>query len=146
MADQERDIFATGNINVPNLVALVNRLRNERVRRAITILHVHSPEEGDWICNTAAAKLKREQNAKMIGPDPGRVIDLVEQAIRLKVPFLFAGELRRDEDARALRAAATLGVHTASYIVRETRSEANNLITMLGSWASFDVALLSEYP
>jgi hypothetical protein len=30
--------------------------------------------------------------------------------------------------------------------VRESRQEANNTIAMLGSWNSFDVALLSEYP
>jgi hypothetical protein len=146
MADVNRDdIFATTNIKVPNLVSLLDRLRDEQLRRSITLLHVHGPEEGEWICNTAAARLNREQNVKMVGPEPGRIIDLVEQALRLKVAYVFAGEMRREDDARALRAAATLGVRPIAYIVRETRSECNNLMTMLGPWSSFDVALLSEY-
>lgn len=140
-----RDIFATTSIKVPNLVSLLDRLRDENLRRAITLLHVHSPEEGEWICNTANARLHRERNVKITGPEPGRVIDLVEQALRSKVAIVFAGDMRREGDARALRAAATLGIHPVAYIVRDTRAECNNLITMLGPWSSFDVALLGEY-
>ncbi|HUA07676.1 MAG TPA: hypothetical protein VMA98_00255 [Candidatus Acidoferrales bacterium] len=129
---------------MPNLVPLMDRLRNESLKRAITLIHVHSAEEGEWICSTAAARLARSDQ-KVIGPEPGsRVLDLVEQAIRAKVHFVFAGEIRREEDARALRAAATLDIHPVGCIVRESRTEADNTVTMLGSWNSFDVALLSE--
>jgi ADP-ribose pyrophosphatase YjhB (NUDIX family) len=142
MAD--RELFPTTSINVPNLVQLMDRLRDENRKRSITIIHVASAEEGEWICSTAAARLAR-YGEKMIGPEPGKVIDLVETAIRVKVPYLFAGELRREEDARALRAAATLGIKPVAFIVRPSRKEADNLLTMLGSWSSFDIALLSEY-
>jgi hypothetical protein len=144
MAELNRELFPTTSINVPNLVPLMDRLRDENRKRAITLIHVASAEEGEWICSTAAARLKRYGD-KMIGPEPGKIIDLVETAIRLRVPFLFAGELRREEDARALRAAATLGIKAVAFIVRETRKDANNVVTMLGSWSSFDVALLSQY-
>lgn len=144
MADPNRELFPTTSINVPNLVPLMDRLRDENRKRTITLIHVASSEEGEWICSTAAARLARYGD-KMIGPESGKVIDLVETAIRSKVPFLFAGELRREEDARALRAAATLGVKPVAYIVRASRKEADDTVTMLGSWSSFDVALLSEY-
>ena len=144
MRDVNRDLFATTRINVPNLVPLMDRLRDESLKRSITLLHVHSAEEGEWICSTAAARLARN-DVKMVGPEPGsRVLDLVEQAIRAKVHYLFAGEIRREEDARALRAAATLDVRPVGYIVRESRTEADNTVTMLGSWNSFDIVLLSE--
>ena len=144
MAEVNRELFPTTSINVPNLVPLMERLRDENRKRAITIVHVASSEEGEWICSTAAARLARYGD-KMIGPEPGRVIDLVETAIRVKVPYLFAGEIRREEDARALRAAATLGIKAVAFLVRPSRKEADDTVTMLGSWGSFDVALLSEY-
>jgi hypothetical protein len=143
MADS-RELFPTTSINVPNLVPLMERLRDENRKRAITLVHVVSAEEGEWICSTAAARLQRYGD-KMIGPQAGKIIDLVETAIRLKVPYLFAGEMRYEEDARALRAAATLGIKPVAFIVRPSRTEADNTITVLGSWSSFDVALLSEY-
>jgi hypothetical protein len=146
MANRDVDIFATTSIKVPNLVPLIGRMRDESLRRAITVLHVHSIEEGEWVCNTAAARLSRDQHAKIAAPESGRVIDIIEQAIRTKVAYVFVGEIRREDDARALRAAATLGIHPIAFIVRDSRAEANNLMTMLGSWASFDMALLTEDP
>ncbi|HUN30160.1 MAG TPA: hypothetical protein VMV65_10180, partial [Alphaproteobacteria bacterium] len=139
MADVNRDLFPTTKINVPNLVPLMDRLRNEELKRSITILHVRTSEEGEWICSTAAARLTRER-VPLLAPQDGKVIDLVEQAIRSKVPIVFVGEIRREEDARALRAAATLGVRTVAFLVRDSRKEADDTIKILGPWASFDVA------
>lgn len=144
MADPNRELFPTTSINVPNLVQLMDRLRDENSKRSITFVHVASAEEGEWICSTAAARLARYGD-KMVGPESGKMIDLVETAIRAQVPYIFAGELRREEDARALRAAATLGIKTVAFVVRPSRKEADDLLTMLGSWGSFDVAVLSEY-
>jgi hypothetical protein len=144
MSNPNRDLFPTTTISVPNLVPLMERLRDESLRRTVTILHVHSAEEGEWICSTAAARLTRNQT-RITGPEYAKVIDLVERAIRSSTKFVFAGEIRREEDARALRAAATLGIHPIGFIVRERRSEADNTLTMLGSWNSFDLALLSTY-
>jgi type IV secretory pathway ATPase VirB11/archaellum biosynthesis ATPase len=122
----------------------MERLRNESLRRAITVLHVRTSEEGEWICSTAAARIARER-VQVLAPHDGKVIDLVEQAIRSKVAIVFVGEIRRDEDARAMRAAATLGIRTVAFIVRDRRVDAENLLTILGAWSSFDLALLSEY-
>ena len=143
MSDVNRDLFPTTKINVPNLVPLMERLRNDALKRSITVLHVRTSEEGDWICSTAAARLTRE-HVQILAPQDGKVIDLVEQAIRSKIPIVFVGEIRREEDARALRAAATFGLRPVAFIVREKRSEADDTIKILGPWGSFDLALLSE--
>jgi type IV secretory pathway ATPase VirB11/archaellum biosynthesis ATPase len=81
---------------------------------------------------------------ELLAPQDGKVIDLVEQAIRSKIPIVFVGEIRREEDARALRAAATLGIRTVGFLVRDSRKEADDTLSILGGWSSFDVALLSE--
>jgi stage III sporulation protein SpoIIIAA len=145
MSDVNRDLFPTSRINVPNLVPLMERLRDESLRRSVTLLHARTSEEGEWICSTASARLARE-NVQRLAPQDGKVIDVIEQAIRSKMPIVFVGEIRREEDARALRAAATLGIRTVGFLVRETRREAEDTLAMLGGWNSFDVALLSEYP
>ncbi|MGA7571247.1 MAG: hypothetical protein WBG27_12395 [Candidatus Aquilonibacter sp.] len=143
MSEVNRDLFPTTKINVPNLVPLMERLRNEALKRSITVLHVRTSEEGEWICSTAAARLTRER-VELLAPQDGKVIDLVEQAIRSKIPIVFVGEIRREEDARALRAAATLGIRTVGFLVRDSRKEADDTLSILGGWSSFDVALLSE--
>ena len=143
MSEVNRDLFPTTKINVPNLVPLMERLRNEALKRSITVLHVRTSEEGEWICSTAAARLSRER-VQLLAPQDGKVIDLVEQAIRSKIPIVFVGEIRREEDARALRAAATLGIRTVGFLVRDSRKEATDTLSILGGWSSFDVALLSE--
>jgi hypothetical protein len=144
MESTNRDLFPTTSIQVPNLIPLLERLRDENRRRVVTLLHVKSAEEGEWICATAAARLARG-NVKILGPEALKPLDMIERAIRSNTKIVFAGEIRREEDARAMRAAATLGVRPVGYIVREKRSEADNLMTLLGTWNSFDIALLGSY-
>jgi hypothetical protein len=144
METPNRDLFPTGTISVPNLVPLLERLRDENRRRTITLLHVRSFEEGEWICSTAAARLSRSA-IKILGPEAMKPLDLIERAIRSSVKIVFAGEIRREEDARAFRAAATLGIRPVGYIIREKRSEAKDLMTLLGPWNSFDIELLGSY-
>jgi hypothetical protein len=144
MQNPNRDLFATTTMRVPHLVPLMERMRSQERRRVITLLHVQSPEEGEWICSTAAARLARE-NVRVLGPEALKPLDLIEQAIRSSSKFVFAGEIRREEDARALRAAATLGIRAVGYVVRERRHDAENLLTLLGPWNSFDFALLGSY-
>ncbi|HTU68902.1 MAG TPA: hypothetical protein VMF11_01160 [Candidatus Baltobacteraceae bacterium] len=144
MADVNRDLSLTTRINIPNFVPLMDRLRAENLKRAITLLHVRSAEEGEWICSTASARLMRDK-VNVLGPTDGKMIDVVEQAVRVKAAIVFGGELRRAEDARALRAAATFGIRPVAFVARETRRDANDLLTMLGPWGSFDVVLLSEH-
>jgi hypothetical protein len=122
----------------------MERLRDDDRKRSISVLHVRSLEEGEWICANAAARLTRT-NLRVVGPDSAKAFDLVERAIRSSAKYVFAGQLRTDEDSRALRAAATLGIRPVGYIVREHRVDASNALTLLGSWNSYDVALLSSY-
>jgi hypothetical protein len=144
MESTNRDLFPTSTIRVPNLIPLLDRLRDENLRRVITLLHVKSAEEGEWICATAAARLARA-NVKIAGPEPIKPLDIIERAIRSNTKIVFAGEIRREEDARAMRAAATLGIRPVGYLVRDKRVEADNLMTVLGKWNSFDVVLLGSY-
>lgn len=139
-----RDLFPTTTISVPNLVPLVQRLRDQDLRRVITLLHVQGPEEGEWICSTAAARLARS-NIKILGPEAMKPLDIIERAIRASAKVVFAGEMRREEDARSIRAAATLGIRPVAYIVRERRADAQALMTLLGSWNSFDITLLGTH-
>ena len=144
MENPNRDLYPTATIRVPNLIPLLQRIRDENRRRVISLLHVRSSEEGEWICATAAARLARG-HLKILGPEAMKPLDLIERAIRSSAKVVFAGEIRREEDARSMRAAATLGIRPVAYIVRETRKEANDLMTLLGSWNSFDIELLSSY-
>jgi cell division inhibitor SulA len=144
MSGENRDLFPTEKMSVPYLVPLLERLRDEQRSRTITVLHVRSFEEGEWICSTAAARLMRA-NVRIIGPEMAQVLDLVERAIRTGAKYVFAGQLRNEEDARAMRAAATLGIRPVGYIVKERRVDASNALTLLGSWNSYDVSLLSAY-
>lgn len=144
MESPNLDLFPTTTIRVPLLIPLLERIRDENRRRVITLLHVRSSEEGEWICATASARLARGK-LKILGPEAMKPLDLIERAIRSSAKVVFAGEIRREEDARAMRAAATLGIRPVGYIVRETRKEANDLMTLIGSWSSFDVELLSTY-
>jgi hypothetical protein len=145
MENPNRDLYPTTTIRVPNLIPLLERIRSQDRRRVITLLHVRSAEEGEWICATAAARLARGQHAKILGPESLKPLDMIERAIRGSAKVVFAGEIRYEEDARAMRAAATLGIRPVGYIVREKRKEAENLMTLLGPWNSFDTELLGTY-
>jgi hypothetical protein len=144
VTSHKRDSFPTAKLSVPYLVPLMERLRDVERKRSITVLHVRSFEEGEWICATAAARLTRT-NVRVVGPEMAKPLDLVERAIRSSAKYVFAGQLKTDDDSRAVRAAATLGIRPVGYIVREHRVDASNALTLLGSWNSYDITLLSWY-
>ena len=130
-------------MSVPNLVELLSRLRDESVVHGITVVHAEKEGEGDWVLATAAARLARS-NAKIVGPEPIKAVDLVEHAIRVGAKLAFIGEIRREEDARAARAAAALGIKPVGVITAPKLSDVQALITVLGPWKGYDVALLSQ--
>jgi hypothetical protein len=78
----------------------------------VTIVHAKRPEEGEWILSNARARLMRG-TLKIVGPEAARAADLVERAARIGAQVVLTGEMRREDDARALRAAAVLGMRPA---------------------------------
>jgi hypothetical protein len=137
------DPFPTIRLSVPHLRELLERLRSETIRYGITIVHAKRPEEGDWVLANARARLLRG-TIKIVGPEPVRAVDLVEQAARIGAKVVLTGEMRREEDARALRAAAALGMRPVAVITAPTLSEAQMTLAVLGPWTNYDVALLSD--
>jgi len=137
------DPFPTIRLTVPHLRELLERVRSDSIRYGITIVHATRPDEGEWILSNARARLLRG-TLKSIGPDPVRAADLVEQAARIGAQIVLAGELRREDDARALRAAAAVGMRPVGIITAPTYSEAQMTLAMLGPWTNYDVVLLSK--
>ena len=133
----------TTRLSVPNLTALLARLRNEELRRCVTFVHAKKEGEGEWVLGTAAARLMRGK-VKIFGPEAGTIVDLVEHALRIGAKVLFAGEVRRDEDGRAMRQAASLGVRPVGVITCIRLVEAQMRLKEFGPWTGYDVALLSS--
>lgn len=137
------DPYPTMRLSVPHLRPLLERLRSEALRHGITVVHAKRPGEGEWILSNARARLLRG-TTKLVGPEPVKASDLVEQAARIGAKIVFVGEIRRDEDARAMRAAAALGMRPVGFVTTEKYSEAEALLAMLGPWTNYDLALLGE--
>jgi hypothetical protein len=137
------DPFPTIKLSVPHLRALLERVRNDTIRHAIKVVHARRPEEGEWILSNARARLLRG-TLKIVGPEPARTQDLVEQAARTGAKVVLTGEMRREDDARALRGAAAIGMHPVAVITAGTVREAKMTLAMFGPWTNYDVALLSD--
>ncbi|HTX58599.1 MAG TPA: hypothetical protein VMH02_02900 [Verrucomicrobiae bacterium] len=137
-----RDPHPTTSLAVPNLARLVWRLRDDTIAHSITIVHADREGEGDWALSIAAARIARK-GVKVIGPEPYTVFDTVKYGIQLNARVIFAGELRRNEDARALRGAALLGVRVVGTITAGQFAEAQMMLRALGPWSDCDVELVS---
>ncbi|HEY8321708.1 MAG TPA: hypothetical protein VIG46_08000 [Candidatus Baltobacteraceae bacterium] len=135
------DPFSTTSMSVPHLSELLARLRDETTRRSITILHATRPDEGEWIFSNAASRLTRS-GIRVFGPEPMKAKDLVEQAAHIGAKVIYVGELRREEDARAVRAAAAFGIRTVATITAGSIEEAQRLLEILGPWTAYNLALL----
>jgi hypothetical protein len=143
MPDIPFDPFPTAKLAVPNLTALVARLRDTTIKHGITVVHAKKEGEGEWILATAAARLTRS-GIKVAGPEPATPPDLVDHALRIDAKVVLAGELRRDADALALRKAAWFGVSAVGVITCIRLGEAQMLLATFGPWTGYDVQLLSQ--
>jgi stage III sporulation protein SpoIIIAA len=141
MAQPPYDPFSTTSMSVPHLTELLARLRDETARRSITIIHASKAEEGEWIFSNAASRLSRS-GIRIFGPEPMKAKDLVEQAAHIGAKVIYVGELRREEDARAIRAAATFGIRTVATITASQLEETQRLVEILGPWTGYDIAIL----
>lgn len=141
MAGPQFDPFSTTSMSVPHLPELLARLRDGESRRSVTIIHATKPEEGEWIFSNAASRLTRA-GVRVFGPEPMKAQALVEQAAHIGATVIYVGEMRREEDARAIRAAATFGMRTVAAVTAKTRQEAQRLVDILGPWTGYDLELL----
>jgi hypothetical protein len=140
---QRFDPYPTVKMAVPNLKELLARLRDGKLRNAITIVHAENPEQAEWIFATAAARLTRS-GVRVFGPESLPPAGIVEQALRIGAKTVLAGEMRRADDAQALRAAAALGINIAATISKPERHQAQELLDLLGPWTNYDLLLLSR--
>src|SRR5271169_5555791 len=99
------DPFPTIKLNVPYLQEMLERLRDPNPERLIIIFHAESAEEGQWILANAASRLARGK-ISVFAEESRRPTEVIEQALREKVAVALVGEIRRVEDAHAMRAAA----------------------------------------
>ncbi len=130
-------------LSVPHLQEVLARLRDTTARRSITVLHADRDGEGEWILATTAARLKRGP-IRFVGPEPMSIRSLVEHAARLSAEVVLGGELRRAEDAQALRSAASMGMRVAAVLTTSERREAENLLGLLGPWEQYDLRVISR--
>lgn len=140
MADRF-DPFSTTSMSVPHLPELLARLRDEETRRSITILHAKRADEGEWIFSNASSRLTRS-GVRVFGPEPMKAKDLVEQAAHIGAKVIYVGEMRREEDARAIRAAAAFGIRTVATVTAPTIEESQRLVEILGPWTGYNLSIL----
>jgi hypothetical protein len=139
------DPFPTVKLNVPYLKELLEVLRDPKRERVVAIIHVTSREEGEWVLANTAARLARS-NIKAFGPETSRPMDAIEQALREGAKIALIGEIRRVEDATAMRAAAGpgLAMRLVGYIAVQTRKEFDDVVAELGPWRSITPVSLSR--
>lgn len=124
------------------MARLVWRLRDDSIANSVTIVHAAQDGEGELALAIAAARISRN-GVKVIGPEPSTVFDLVEYGLHIGAKVIFAGELRRLDDARALRGAAALGTKAVGIITAAAYGDAQMVLKALGPWTNFDVAFFS---
>jgi hypothetical protein len=131
------DPFPTVKLNVPYLKEVLELLRDPARERMIAIIHAKSREEGEWVLANTAARLQRN-NIKVFGPEDVRPMNAIEQALREGAKIALIGEIKRVEDASAMRAAAGpgLSMRLVAYIAVETRKEFEDVVAELGPWRS----------
>jgi hypothetical protein len=118
------------------------RLRDDSITNSITIVHAVNDGEGELALAIAAARIARN-GVKVLGPEPSTVFALVEHGLHIGAKVIFGGELRRIDDARALRGAAALGTKAVGIITQRNYGDAQNMLRALGPWTNYDVGFFS---
>lgn len=127
------DPFPTAKLNVPYLKDVLEHLRDPAPQRLLIILHVKTPEEGDWILANTQARLARTHIAAIV-PEMMRIQQVIEKALHTKTPVALVGKIRSADDAHAMRVAAGMGLKLVGYIAVETRAEFDDSVVGLGPW------------
>ncbi len=139
------DPFPTAKLTVPYLTELVPVLRDPKQQRLIVIFHAESREEGEWVMQNAASRLTRNKEMLVCGPEPNRIPEILEQAMRMKAQVAFAGEIREVKDAHALRSAAVLGLRVVAFLAVKQRAQFDAAVAELGPWDKFNLLSLSRH-
>lgn len=138
-----KDPFPTVKMTVPHLADMLARLRDGDAKNSITIVRADSSDEGEWILGNAASRLMRS-NIKHFGPEPMQVEAIIEHALRIGAKVALVGELRRFDDAKAVRAGASLGIRIAAFVNKPQHQDGREFLSSLGPWRNYDMAFFSR--
>ena len=138
----QRDAFPTTKLSIPNIATIVWRLRDEGIGNSVTIVHAGREGEGEWALAIAAARIARK-GTKVFGPEPLAVLELLEHGLHIGAKVIFAGELRRLDEARAVRVASTMDARIVATITTPSFDEAQKLFDAMGPWMNCNTELIS---
>jgi hypothetical protein len=139
------DPFPTTKLTVPYLSEVLERLRDPKAQRVIVICHAKSPEEGEWILATTAARMQRN-GVKVVGPESTAPVSLMELALREKAEVALVTGIHTPQDAHALRAASGMGLKIAGVLCAPTVDEFKAFLNSLGPWAGYNLMPLTRTP
>ncbi|HVA27507.1 MAG TPA: hypothetical protein VNF68_04970 [Candidatus Baltobacteraceae bacterium] len=143
MPPNPADPFPTVKLNVPYLKELLEKLRDPAQQRLIVIFHANSPEEGQWVLANAMSRLERSHHSAVCD-ESMRPTEIIEQALRTKSAIALVGEVRRVDDAHAMRTAAQMGLHIAGYIATSDPAQYQDAITGLGPWTHSNLVSMAN--
>ena len=127
------DPFPTTKLNVPYLKETLEHLRDPAAERLVIILHAQSPEEGEWILANVHARLARTKISAVL-PEMLTVQKVLEKALYDKAPVALVGEIRRVDDAHAMRVAAGMGLKIVAFVATKERHDFDDVVAELGPW------------
>lgn len=139
------DPFPTTKLTVPYLAEVLELLRDPNAKRLIVICHAKSPEEGEWILATTAARMSRN-GVRVVGPESTAVVSLMELALREKADVALVSGIHTAQDAQALRAASGMGLKIAGVVCAPSVDEFKAMIKALGPWTGYNLAPLTRAP
>src|ERR1700722_17364837 len=143
MPNSPSDPFPTVKLNVPYLKEMLEKLRDPAQERLIILFHAASPEEGEWVLANVASRLERSHHSPF-ADEPLRPTEVIERALYTKVSIALIGDVRRTEDAHAMRTAAQMGLHIAGYIGVKERAQYDDMVKGLGPWTHSNLLSLTR--
>ncbi len=148
MAQKPKDIdpFPTAKLTVPYLTELLEKLRAPKTDKLVIIFQAQSAEEGEWILANTASRLSRS-GLRVHEAEPSTLMNNLELALAKKVAIALIGELRRVEDGKAIRAAASFGLsRIVGFFAMPDRTEFDNSVKAIGPWENVDLVSLTRQP
>ena len=139
------DPFPTTKLTVPYLTEILDKLRAEKAQRLIVICHSKSPEEGEWVLATTAARMQRG-GIKVVGPEATKPAALVELALRERAPVALVANIHTAEDAHAIRVASGMGLKIAGCVNAPDVAQFNDALRALGPWTGYNMVPLTRAP
>jgi hypothetical protein len=148
MAQKPRnnDPFPTAKLSVPFLAELLDRLREPKTDKLIIIFQAQNAEEGEWILANVASRLARS-GLSVHEAEPSTLMSNLELSLSKKVAVALVGEMRRVDDGKAVRTAASLGLsRIVAFFAMPDRTEFDNSVKAIGPWDMVDLVTLTRQP